>query len=340
MKLEKVLDQLNSFEKYSFLKIISNLIEASPQKKNIENILSKSENDLKNADNINIAIVVDFVKDEFANFIQSELSKATSQLDILIDILIRDGNCIMSREWFDKLYKSEISKLKKKIKQFNDDMKSEKSDISDRRKRDYHIYRECLWVAYHNDESNNQECKVTSDEQSILNTLSKNLGLSQEEIKLIVYSTIDFKTLDIDTIINDLKNLGIIFYSKKKPTIYVADEIVRILRKVRGKEIADKYFRRVLRQFREPQLNMIARNHNIKWKNPRYVKIKDIINEGISFRDVLINDIYKEETKLSEKKSYINEFACKHLKISKLRGLTLEDKIESIIKYSTFRVVV
>ena len=45
-------------------------------------------------------------------------------------------------------------------------------------------------------------------------------GLSQEEIKLINYSIINIINLDVDNLINDLKNLGIIFYLKKKPTIF------------------------------------------------------------------------------------------------------------------------
>jgi len=204
MKLEKILDQLNSFEKNSFLKVITNIIDDVPKKsKEIEAILVNSDKDLKNVDNINIAKVLNLVEDEFANFIKSELIEATSQLDILIDILIRDGNCIMSREWFNLLYDHEIESLEIKLKEFEKEIQSEKSEISERRKRDYKIYRECLGIAYYNDELKNQDCKITSDEQSILLVLSKNLGLSQEEIKLINYLIIKIKKESIDKVINE-----------------------------------------------------------------------------------------------------------------------------------------
>ncbi len=334
MKLEKILDQLNSFEKNSFLKVITNIIDDVPRKsKEIEEILVNSDNDLKNVDNINIVRVLDLIEEEFTRFVRSELVEATSQFDILIDILIRDGNCIMSREWFNKLYENEIKSLEIKLKEFEKEIQSEKSEITERRKRDYKIYRECLETAYHNDELKNQDCKITSDEQSILLALSKNLGLSQEEIKLINYLIIKIKKENIDKVINELKNLGIIFYSRKTLNVYVADEIVRILRKVRGKEIADKYYRRVLKNLREPQINLIAKNHNINWKDSIDIKIKKIIKEGINFSDILSDDIFKEETKLSEKKVFINELIEKCLNINHLRGATLEEKIDSLINY-------
>jgi hypothetical protein len=334
MKLEKILDHLNSFEKNSFLKVITNIIDVVPKKsKEIESILANSDKDLKNVDNINIAKVLGLIEDEFANYVKAELIEATSQFDILIDILIRDGNCIMSREWFNKLYENEVRTLQNKVKEFEVELQSEKSEISERRKRDYKIYRECLEVAYHNDELKNQDCKVTTEEQSILVVLSKNLGLSQEEIKLINYLIINIRKDNIDNVINELKNLGIIFYSKKTLKVYVADEIVRILRKVRGKEIADKYYRRVLKILREPQINLIAKNHNINWKENFDTKIKKIINEGINFSDVLMYDIFKEDTKVSEKRNFINELIEKNLDITHIRGTTLEEKVNNLIIY-------
>ena len=81
---------------------------------------------------------------------------------------------------------------------------------------------------------------MTDDEQSILNTLAMQLGLSQEEVKLIKYQILPVKKQAIDDVINELKTLGVIFFSKKNNTIYLADEMVRLLRLLRGKEVADK----------------------------------------------------------------------------------------------------
>lgn len=333
MKLEIILEQLNSIEKISFLKILSNIIDKSPKKeREIEKIL-QTDKDLRNVDNLNIAKVFGLLENEFVNYVKSQLLDASSQFDIIIDILIRDGNCIMTRERFNKLFENEIKILEHKIKNFEKEVLDETSEISEHRKRDYKIYKECFKTAYFNDLENNQDSKITTDEQSILNTLSKNLGLSQEEIKLSKYSILKIKSFDLETSINNLKNLGTIFYSKKTFKIYVADEIVRALRKVRGKVVADKFIRHVLKQLREPQINLIAKNHNIDWRSQIEVKIKNIINEGISLKDILSEDIYKEDVKISEKKMFINEFIEKDLNIMQLGGATIDEKLDNLIHY-------
>lgn len=335
MKLEKILDTLNSFEKNVFLKIIDSIIANKPKNTiEIEKTLSDKSKELKNIDNINVAKVFILVENEFAEYVRKEFVNITSQIDILTDIIIKDGNCIMKQDWLARLYENELKAVDKKLNVFKTIFNSDNSEIEERRIRDYKIYRACLHTAYTNDLEANQDAKITSDEQSIILTLSKHLELSQEEIKLINHIIVPLKKLDIDTVINTLKNIGIIFYSKKNTTVYVADEIVRILRKVRGKEVADKFFRRVLRYLREPQVNLICKKHNIDWRLPFEQKIKGIIKEGISFSGVLINDIFKEETKISEKKKFINNLCDKELKISpSLKGATVEEKISNLIRY-------
>ncbi|NOY97313.1 MAG: hypothetical protein GXO81_13280 [Chlorobi bacterium] len=335
MKLERILDNLNSFEKNSFLKIIDGILANSPKNsKEIDLVLSDSSRDLKNIDNINIVKVFNLIEDEFAEYVKTEFVNTTSQLDILSDIITRDGNCIMKQDWFARLYETKLKNLDKKLKAFEKSLKDEKSNIGENRRRDYKIYKACLHTAYFNDIANNQDTKVTTDEQTILITLSQQLGLSQEEIKLINYLIIPVRKLEIDSVINDLKSIGVIFYSKKTSTIYIADEIVKILRKVRGKEIADKFFRRVLKLLRESQVNLICKRYNIDWRLPLDLKIRDIIKEGISFTSVLINDLHKDGTKITEKKKLINELCNKGLKIQpSLKGITIEEKVNNLIKY-------
>lgn len=335
MKLEKILDNLNSFEKNAFLKIIDSILADRPKNAQaVDKILTDSSRDLKNMDNINVARVFGLVEDEFAEYIKDEFVNTTSQLDILTDIISRDGNCIMKQDWFARLYEKELTNLDKKLKEFQKSIEAEKSDISEQRQRYYKIYRACLQTAYHNDDENNQERKVTKDEQSILLTLSSQLGFSQEEVKLINYLIIPVQKFDIDTVINELKSIGVIFYSKKTSTIYVADEVVRLLRKVRGKEVADKFFRRVLRLLREPQINLICKQHRIDWRLPLDQKIKEIISEGISFSSVLMEDVHKEGTKITEKKIFINDLCDNGLKITpSLKGSVIEEKTANLIKY-------
>ena len=335
MKLEKILDNINSLEKNAFLKIIDNIISNEPKNlKRIDKILSENDKNLKNVDNINIAKVFDLVKDEFAEIIKSEFVNTSSQLDIIIDIIIRDGNSLMKQDWFARLYEKEIRNLKKKIAELKKQLESEKSDIEEFRKRDYNIYKACVYTAYFNDNVNNRDTKVTNDELSILLTLSQKLELSQEEVKLINYIIIPPQKLEIEIVINDLKNIGVIFFSKKNNQIYIADEIVRVLRKLREKELADKFYRRFLKLLREPQINLICRKHNIDRTQPLNDKIKAIIKEGISFTNLLKNELHKDGIKLSDKKKFVNEIWDKGMQMpNTLKGTTLEDKISNLISY-------
>lgn len=334
MKLEKILDRLNSIDKNYFIKVIDNIISHNPKNiKEIDKILISADKGLKSVDNQNIGKVFTLIEDEFYEYLKCEFQDTSSQLDILIDILIRDGNCIMKQDWFSRLYEAEIKSIKAKIKKTNEEFQNEKSEISEERKRDYRIYSACLNTAYKNDLENNRDAKITSDELSIILTLSNELELSQEEIKLINYSILPIKKTDVIEVINNLKNIGVIFYSKKENTIFVADEMVRLLRKLRKKEVADKFLRRTLRLLREPVINQIARKHNINTSLSYIDKIEEIIIEGVSFKSLLMHDIYKKGSNLTEKKRTLNELCDKKLNIDNLRGSTLDDKIESLITY-------
>jgi len=334
MKLEKILDKLGSIEKNSFIKIIDNIISKNPKNsKEIDKILSSSDKGLKSVDNQNISTIFALTSSEFQEHIKCEFQEITSQLDILIDIIIRDGNCIMKQDWFSRLYETEIKQLKSRIKVLNTDFENDKSELSDIRKRDYKIYKACLDIAYHNDVENNRDAKITSDELSIILTLSKQLGLSQKEIKLINYSILPIKKLEIQEVIKGLKSIGVIFYSNKENTIYVADEMVRMLREIREKEVAGKFYRRTLKLLREPIINQIAREHSIDRKLSHSQKIEEIIKECVSFTSLLLDDIYKPGSTLTERKKTLNELCEKGLNINNLKGSTLDDKINNLIKY-------
>jgi len=335
MKLEKILDNLGSLEKNAFIKIIDGIIAKQPQNiKEINEILLTSDKGLKSIDSQNITKIFYLINDEFSSTIKSEFVNASSQLDILIDIVTRDGNNIMKQDWFSRLYENEIKNLKKKIKTLQSNISNEKSNITSERKRDYKIYHSCVKTAYSNDIANNREEKITDDELTILLTLAKELELSQEETKLINYLVIPVKQNDIENIITNLRNIGVVFYSKKQNTVYIADEIVSILRKIRGKEVADKYLRRILRLLRNPEVNLVAKKHNIDRKLSIEDKIKEIIKEGVNLTTILASEVHKEETSLTEKKKYVNELWDKILDSNTpLKGTTLEDKITNLIHY-------
>ena len=333
MKLEKILDKLNTIEKTSFSKIVVKLISDRPKNyKQVDKILSSDFN-LKNLDSQLFAKVFNLVAEEYYHFIEGELSKSVSQLDILIDILIRDGNCIMSREWLGKLYEKEVSKIKSKLKHLKSEIADKDLSEVSSRLRDFIIYKNCVDKAYNNDKDNNQESKITSDEKSILNLLAQNFALSQEEIKLLNYSVLPLKTLQLDEIIDLLKSSGIILYSKKNHAVYVPDEFVRLLRKYRNKEVADKYLKRILRLLKSSEINFITRKHGIDHKLDKRDKLKAIINEGIGIRSILKSDMHKDGMNLTMKKERVNNLVEKGLNITHLRGLTIDSRIDNLVAY-------
>ncbi|MBK8557370.1 MAG: hypothetical protein IPL65_17115 [Lewinellaceae bacterium] len=115
----------------------------------------------------------------------------------------------MKREWLLALYEKEVKQLKAKIKEFQASVDSDSQDL---RVRDYRTFKACLQAAYNNDKENAQESKITRDEQSILTALAIGLDLSQEELKLINYSTIPLKPLDLDEAIKYTSSIGASFF--------------------------------------------------------------------------------------------------------------------------------
>ena len=334
MKLEKVLDKLNSLEKGAFIKIINSFLSSGCTTKEIEGILAEKDGNLKNADSIQLAQIFNLVSEKYAKYIKDEYTKTSSQLDVLLDIITRDGNCIMRIEWFAKLYDEHIKKQKAAIKCFKEDLESDKPSIGEDRVRDYKIFKECLNVAYHNDERQNFDPKISMDEQSILDTLALQLGLSQDEVSMIKYAVLGIPKVGIDDVIADLKDKGIVFLSRKTNTLYIADEMVSLLRKIRGKEVADKFFRRTLLQLKETQINQICRKHGLNQKDVTLQqKIEDIIAAGVSYSTVLTDEIFKSDTKLTEKKKILTEFIEEKLCIQGIKGLTLNDKVANLIQH-------
>jgi hypothetical protein len=140
MKLLKVLSRVNQIEKISFLKILDSFCAESrkitPQ---IDQILSQSANQLKNVDDANIVKLFNLLKDKYASHIEKRIKFSNYQLDIIIEIFVRDGNQMMSREWFNKLYDQAVENLKSNIKTILSQIDKENGDLSQQRKRDYTI---------------------------------------------------------------------------------------------------------------------------------------------------------------------------------------------------------
>ena len=335
MKLLKILSKVNQIEKISFLKILDGFCTESrkitPQ---VDQILSQGANQLKNVDDANIAKLFNLLNEKYSAHLEKKIKFSNYQLDIIIEIFVRDGNQMMSREWFYKLYDQVVANLKSHIKTISSQINKENSDLSSQRKRDYSVYQNCVKTAYENDLAVNRDQHLSWEEKTILHTLSRSLELSNEEKRTITYSVVPLEKHNVDDIISELKDAGIIFFNRKSNTLFIPDEIVWLLRGILEIEIPNKYLRRILRHFRDPEINLIARKHNIDNKLKRNEKIKEIIAQGLSVTNLLTSDIFTEKVTKADRSKRIQEFIIKDLEIDLPKaGRSLEEKVANLIIY-------
>lgn len=335
MNLIKVLDRVNQIEKISFLKILDKYSELNRAKNpKIDKILSESDNVLKKAENCNLVQLFHLLRDDYTEHLKHGIKFSNFQIDLIVDIFTRDGNQMMSREWFDKLYKNSLTSLNKQIKSIEKDLKNNKSELSQDRKRDYLIFKNCVNTAYTNDQEVNREQQISWEEKTILHTLSKSLDLSSEEQKALTYSVIPPEKHNIDDVISELKETGIIFFNRKTNTLFVPDEIIYLLRKLLEIELPFKYLRRILKHLKNAEINLIARKHNINKKLSRDDKIRSILHQGVNVTSLLSNDLYKVGTAKTDRAKRIQELTTKNLGITLPKsGRTLEDKIYNLLNF-------
>jgi hypothetical protein len=335
MRLIQVLDTVNQIEKSSFLKILDGFCsEVRKSKPKIDKILSKGDGQLKNVDDENVVHLYELLTPQYKRHLQEKIKFSDYQLDILVDILIRDGNSMMSREWFLKLYNREYEKLVSNIKDFKKLLENGTEDLDGQRKRDYMIYRDCVQTGYENDLIRNQEKQLSWEEKSILHTLERSLDLSNEEVRWISHTVIPLRKFKVDDLINELKESGIIFFNRKTNTLFVPDEIIWLLREIAGIELPNKYLRRILKNLSDSEINLIARKHNINRKLSRKKKIQEILNHGINVPSLLTEIIFRPGISKKDKSKRLHTLMKKGLEVDMEKfGRSLEEKVTNLIKY-------
>jgi len=91
MRLIDVLATINQIEKSAFLKNLdgfcSDLRKSKPK---IDKILSKGDGQIKNVDDENIVQLFELLSSRYKKHLQEKIKFSDCQLDILVDILIRD----------------------------------------------------------------------------------------------------------------------------------------------------------------------------------------------------------------------------------------------------------
>ena len=217
MKLLKTINLMTQTEISKFYNILTAIISEIDESINLEKSTDAEH------------FVKTFNRPEIYNKYKSELQESLQDdvfLDILSDIVVRDGNCIMSRDWFKVLIEKEIKSIKERIKFFQEILKRKNSDIESKRIRDYRIFLNCTKIAFNNGTSNGNEDRITTDEWSILFALKNELGLSSDEYRTLLYLAIgncELEKTDIDESIKKLRENGIAFFKKSQQNIYVPD---------------------------------------------------------------------------------------------------------------------
>lgn len=335
MNLIKVLSKINQIEKISFLKILDKYSEDNREKNpKIDKILSDSDNVLKKAEDSNIVQLFNLLRDEYTGHLKNGIRFSNFQIELVVEIFIRDGNQIMSRDWFDRLYKKALKNLNSQIKSIRTQIGKDKTDISLERKRDYIIFKNCVDTAYNNDIEHNREQRLSWEEKTILHTLSKSLDLSREEQKAITYSIIPPEKFNVDDVINELKETGIVFFNRKSNTIFIPDEIIYLLRKILEIELPFKYLRRILKHLKDPEINLISKRHGIDRKFSRVDKINAILHQGVNVTSLLSNEIFQDKVTKGDRAKRIQELITKDLDISVPKlGRSLEERIYILLDY-------
>ena len=323
------------WEKTPFVKILDSLAEKSDKRQEVESIIADSAgNDLKSVEGEAVAGIYTLLEKEFVEHLEEAFGETSNQFDLLADVLSRDGNAIMSMEWFAKLYDDQLGEIDDEVDAMAESLKTDKSSLTPERLREYKIYQACLETAYNNDIANNSDPKVTADEMSILTTLSRQLHLSSHEVNLVNYTVIPCNRRDTMETIEYLRKLGVVFHQKKTGKLFVADEVVRAMRNVRGREVADKFFRRMLGLLKDAEVNHLCKYHGIPLRGiERDVKVTKLINDGVSFLEAFSEGIYKADTPVNDRKKRLNEICALGLPDAALTGGTMEAKVESIIAH-------
>jgi hypothetical protein len=338
VRLLTLLGFINQIEKNSFLKILDELgVDArkSGLAPVVERILLAGDGKLKNVDDSSIASLFKALENAYSEHLRARLAFGDRQLSLLVDILIRDGNAIMSREWFAELYKRELERLGTQVQAMRAELKIGQ-DIVQRteRQRDYAIYVACVKEAMVNDQVQNRESRITWDERTILNTLAQSLGLSLEEVRMIEYNVLDIEPLELDTAISLLKESGIIFYQRKSCSLYIADEICWLLRELRGVRVANKYKRRVLRHLQDAELNRVAKRYGVDRKLERVKQIDELLRSGIQLDNILSVEMFRSDTPKSDRAGRVQSLMEKDLEIDLAKyGRSLEQKIDTLLSY-------
>ena len=334
MKLNQLLSLINQVEKSKFITNLDKLCTSAAQdNKSLAKSIDKIDGQIKNASGSEILQLFFAVEPYYKEFVNEQILMSSAQVKLLINILTRDGNCVARLSWIEQLYTKEWKALDKLSKELKKTIESEEEVEFSSRQKALAIYHACMFEAYNNDLKNNRESKVSDDERSILNVLAEQLNLSTDECAAIEHLVDKIPKNGVLDALNKLRDLGLVFISKKRQEVFMADEIVKLLNEIQGKDLSDKHILRILRTFSDAELSNILKAHGRKIRGiDRLEKIQTIMHAGLTAKAILSEDMFTGgETQNSKKerlKQLINDL---DISVEKL-GTTLDERIEMIFE--------
>ncbi len=270
----------------------------------------------------------DINRNKYKGKLEALLLDKNNFAEIMFDIFIKDGNSIMTGKYFSNLY----AKEKDNLDALDAELKID--ELSDKKR----VYLKCVEIAFND--------KVLSlDEQTILTTLGRELGLSKEEIKLLDYHGLKKNIPTAKEILEEGAKSGVLLYNGTNPNaknIFIPDEVVEIMREIRGKKIADKHFRLLLWNLYEKNndyLKILAKDHGInhRGKKPSEL-IQNLIEANIDLHSLIMEDFPKLYGKEGIKGRDLNNFVRDTLSdliedFDSTKGTTANEKIDNLITY-------
>jgi hypothetical protein len=333
LKLSNILSTVNQVEKSKFINFLDRICsDAITHDKELAKRVNNLDGQIKNASSVEITQLFSLVLPYFEKSVKEQLAMNGAQATLLVNILSRDGNSIARETWIEALYGKEwklinnrSKELQQIIQQANDD------DVFDLPTR-LDLYHSCLKEAYVNDERNNREAKITDDERGILNLLAKKLDITSDDKAAIEHLIDTIPKSGVQDSLNALREIGLLFVSRKRQVVYVADEIVTMLNQMQGKELADKHLLRILRTFSDPELSNILKNHGKRIRGiERKEKIEVILHMCLPVSQILKVDLYSADTNTNERKERLKQLIIDlDIGLEKL-GTTLDERSGLII---------
>jgi hypothetical protein len=333
MKLNQVLSLVNQVEKSKFITSLDKLcLDAAKNNKALAKKIDNIDGQIKNASGSEITQLYFAVRDFYKVSVKEQILMNSAQTNLLVNILSRDGNCVARISWIESLYAKEWHILQSLAKELHAEIKASDSDSPNDRSKALSIFHACMSEAYTNDTRNNRDSKITDDERGILNVLSAHLSLTTDECAALEHLVDTIPKDGVLEALNILRDMGVVFISKKRQEVFVPDEIVELLNEIQGKDSADKHRLRLLRTFSDAELSNVLKAHGRKIRGiDRADKIHTIIHSGLNARELLAVDMHATEDNQNQRKDRLKQLiADLEIDTDKL-GTTLDERIHLII---------